>query len=145
MNIEVIITAIIGVCTTAASSLITWLFSKRKYNAEVDNNVISNLQQSVETYKIIVNDLNERLDFYIKLAEDNKNEMFKVKNVLYSVINKSCTDASCTKRNFPSFSITPPTITIPIYFTHFLIYFYYIQIIRNNYISIKYTFCFFSI
>ena len=45
MNIDVIITAIIGVCTTAASSLITWLFSKRKYNAEVDNNVISNLQQ----------------------------------------------------------------------------------------------------
>ena len=102
MNIDVIITAIIGVCTTAASSLITWLFSKRKYNAEVDNNVISNLQQSVETYKIIVNDLNERLDFYIKLAEDNKNEMFKVKNVLYSVINKSCTDASCTKRKLYS-------------------------------------------
>ena len=95
MNIDVIITAIIGVCTTAASSLITWLFSKRKYNAEVDNNVISNLQQSV-------NDLNERLDFYIKLAEDNKNEMFKVKNVLYSVINKSCTDASCTKRKLYS-------------------------------------------
>ena len=42
MNIEVIITAIIGVFTTAASSLITWLFSKRKYNAEVDNNVINN-------------------------------------------------------------------------------------------------------
>lgn len=102
MNIEVIITAIIGVCTTAASSLVTWLFSKRKYNAEVDNNVISNLQQSVETYKIIVNDLNERLNFYIKLAEDNKTEMFKVKNVLYSVINKSCTDASCTKRKLYS-------------------------------------------
>ena len=28
--------------------------------------------------------------------------MFKVKNVLYSVINKSCTDASCTKRKLYS-------------------------------------------
>ena len=28
--------------------------------------------------------------------------MFKVKNVLYSVINKSCTDTSCAKRKLYS-------------------------------------------
>ena len=65
MNTEAIITAIIGVFTTAASSFITWLLSKRKYNAEVDNNVINNLQQSVETYKIIVNDLTISKPCYI--------------------------------------------------------------------------------
>lgn len=38
--IDVLVTGGVGVLTSAISSLVTWLLAKKKYNAEVDNNVI---------------------------------------------------------------------------------------------------------
>ena len=32
---DIIVTGIIGLLTTALSSLVTWILAKRKYNAEV--------------------------------------------------------------------------------------------------------------
>ena len=50
-----------GIISTGFASFFTWLFSKRKYNSEVDNNNIKNMQES--------------LDFYIKLADDYKDRL----------------------------------------------------------------------
>lgn len=58
MYIEVIITGIVGLITTVSSAFVSWLFAKKKYNAEVDNDLIENMQKS--------------LDFYMKLSDDNK-------------------------------------------------------------------------
>ena len=38
--IDVLVTGGVGVLTSIISSLVTWLLAKKKYNAEVDNNVI---------------------------------------------------------------------------------------------------------
>lgn len=61
MNTGIIITAIVGVITTFASGFCSWLFTRRKYNAEVDGNQIANMVESLE--------------FYIKLSESNKKEL----------------------------------------------------------------------
>ena len=58
LDIQVIITGAIGIITTIVGSWTSYIFTKRKYNAEVDNSVIDNMKQS--------------LDFYIKLSDDNK-------------------------------------------------------------------------
>ena len=38
--IEVIITGLVGLITTISSSVVTWLLARKKYNTEVDSNVI---------------------------------------------------------------------------------------------------------
>ena len=40
-----------GILSTIISGFSGWFFTKRKYNAEVDNNLINNMQESLEFYK----------------------------------------------------------------------------------------------
>lgn len=51
-----------GMITTFVSGFASWFFAKRKYNAEVDNNLISNMQESLEFYKALADDNKARLD-----------------------------------------------------------------------------------
>ena len=55
---EVLFTAGIGIVTTIASGWASYFFTRKKYNSEVDLNLIEKMQGS--------------LDFYMKLSEDNK-------------------------------------------------------------------------
>ena len=43
--------------TSIISSVLTYLFAKRKYNTEADSTEIKNLQESIKVYKIIIDDL----------------------------------------------------------------------------------------
>jgi len=43
--------------TSILSSVLTYLFAKRKYNTEADSTEIKNLQESIKVYKIIIDDL----------------------------------------------------------------------------------------
>ena len=71
------IAVIAGAITTFASSFTTWFFTKRKYNTEVDANLITNMQESLEFYKTLADDnkarleivLAENADFRAKVAE----------------------------------------------------------------------------
>lgn len=60
MNIE-LLTALIGILSTTMGSVISWVLARRKYNSEVDNTIIVNMQQS--------------LDFYKELSDDNKSRL----------------------------------------------------------------------
>ena len=51
-----------GVIATIVSGFSSWFFAKRKYNAEVDNNLITNMQESLEFYKALADDNKARLD-----------------------------------------------------------------------------------
>ena len=62
------ITILASAITAFASAFTTWFFTKRKYNAEVDNNLISNMQESLEFYKSLADDNKARLD--VVLAEN---------------------------------------------------------------------------
>lgn len=61
---ENIITALIAVCSSGITGFLTWLLSRRKYNAEVDSSRIENLQKS--------------LDFYIELSNDTKMRLSEI-------------------------------------------------------------------
>lgn len=49
--ISEIIMALVGLVCGGLSSLITFIFTKRKYNAEVDSQQIQNMKESFEVYK----------------------------------------------------------------------------------------------
>ena len=70
MGIEIIITGAVGLVTTIVSSWASWVFARRKYNSEVDGNLIENMQKSLEFYENLSDDNKDRLD---KALEDNAN------------------------------------------------------------------------
>lgn len=46
-----IVTALVGLFCTTVSSIVTFIFTKRKYNAEVDNQQLQNTREAFEMYK----------------------------------------------------------------------------------------------
>lgn len=95
-----LITGIVTLGTNLATGIVTWLLARRKYNTEVDSNEIENLKKSLEFYEDIVRDNNRKLQFYIKLAEDNRVEVYRLKGIIHRLLNNSCLDNVCTKRQF---------------------------------------------
>ena len=70
-----IIATICGTVTTFASGFASWFFTKRRYNAEVDNNLIQNMQESLEFYKTLADDNKHRLDEVLKENAELRNEV----------------------------------------------------------------------
>lgn len=62
--IEALSTILIAAGTSGVTGFVTWIFSRRKYNEEVDGSKIENLQNS--------------LDFYIKLSDDTNNRLAEI-------------------------------------------------------------------
>ena len=60
MENEIII-ATLGIVSTSASAFISWFFTRKKYNSEVDHNRIENM--------------NDSLEFYTKLSDENKDRL----------------------------------------------------------------------
>lgn len=78
-------TSIIGVVCTGLSSFITWLFTRRKYNTEVEHNNIENMGGSLEFYERLSDSnnriLQEILDKYEKVAQTNVELLLEVQNL----------------------------------------------------------------
>ena len=72
---ETWIAVLTGAIATFVSSFTTWFFTKRKYNAEVDNNVITNMQESLEFYKTLADDNKARLEDVLKENAELRKEI----------------------------------------------------------------------
>ena len=48
INTEILITGGIGFISTIISGWATWFFTRKKYNSEVDNNLIQNMKESLD-------------------------------------------------------------------------------------------------
>lgn len=80
-----------GIITTIVSSFVSWFFAKRKYNAEVDNNLIANMQESLEFYKALADDNKERLDSVLQENAELRKEIHELRTeqqMLMSVLAK---------------------------------------------------------
>jgi|694.fasta_scaffold59291_5 predicted RNase H-like nuclease (RuvC/YqgF family) len=56
--------------SNAVVALLTFIFSRRKQNAEIDTNVISNLEKSIMVYAKIIEDLKREIaELNIKIQE----------------------------------------------------------------------------
>ena len=71
--------ALTGLFTTIVSGFTSWFFTKKKYNAEVDNNLISNMQDSLEFYKALADDNKRRLDEVLNENADLRKEVSELR------------------------------------------------------------------
>ena len=105
MENDVLITGLFGLAATIISGWSSYFFTRKKYNSEVDLNLIDKMQKS--------------LDFYMQLSEDNKKvlqetlekverlerrndvleeENRELRNQMFSFMSQVCTDLSCSVR-----------------------------------------------
>lgn len=109
---EILITGGVGIVTSIISGWTSWILARRKYNSEVDGNLIENMQKSLEFYKNLSDDNEQRLE---KVLEDNvnlrqtveeslkenkqlKKEIDTLKDQVIKITTTICTDLSCQIR-----------------------------------------------
>ena len=95
---EVVITGIIGVISTIISGGTSWIFARRKYNSEVDNNLIANMQWSLEFYKQLSDDNKSRLEEILKRNEQLEREVSELRTQMFGLMANICLDLQCTHR-----------------------------------------------
>lgn len=102
----ILITGGVGIITTVISGWTSWFFARRKYNSEVDNNLIENMQQSLEFYKKLSDDNKDRLDEVLKRNAELEQEIKDLRKHMFSLMNSICTDLTCQlrKRNLNLFN-----------------------------------------
>lgn len=94
----ILITGGVGIITTVISGWTSWFFARRKYNSEVDNNLIENMQQSLEFYKKLSDDNKNRLDEVLKRNAELEQEIKDLRKQMFSLMNSICTDLTCQLR-----------------------------------------------
>ena len=106
IDLGILITGGVGIITTVISGWTSWFFARRKYNSEVDNNLIENMQQSLEFYMKLSDDNENRLDEVLKRNAELEQEIRDLRKQVFSLMNSICTDLTCQlrKRNLNLFN-----------------------------------------
>ena len=66
IDLGILITGGVGLITSIVSSWTTWFFARKKYNSEVDSNLINNMKESLDFYEKLSSDNRERLEEVLK-------------------------------------------------------------------------------
>lgn len=98
MDIEVLITGGIGLVTSIVSACTSWFFARKKYNTEVDHNLIENMKDSLEFYRQLSDDNKSRLEESIKRCNILEEEMVILRKQMLDLTLNICMDLTCKRR-----------------------------------------------
>lgn len=98
MDVGVLITGGVGLVTTIISSWVSWLFARKKYNSEVDNTIIKNMQESLEFYEELSDDAAKRLDNVLDRNKYLEDEIEELRKQMLNLMTIVCTDLTCQIR-----------------------------------------------
>ena len=106
IEVDVLITGAVGLVTTIVSGWTSWFFARKKYNSEVDNNLIENMQDSLNFYQKLSDDNKRRLDDVLKRNEELEKEVKELKKQMFNLMSSICVDLTCQvrKRDFNLFN-----------------------------------------
>ena len=106
IEMDVLITGAVGVVSSIISAWTSWFFARKKYNSEVDNNLIEIMQDSLNFYKQLSDDNRKRLDDVLKRNEDLEKEVKELKKQMFNLMSSICVDLTCQvrKRDFNLFN-----------------------------------------
>ena len=98
VDLGILITGGIGLVTTIVSGWTSWFFARKKYNSEVDNNLINNMKESLEFYTRLSEYNNLRLDRALSRNEELEKEVKVLRQQVMGLMTSICTDLSCQIR-----------------------------------------------
>lgn len=98
IDLGILITGSIGIVTTIASGWTSWFFARRKYNSEVDSNLINNMKESLDFYKKLSIDNRERLEDVLGRNTELEREVRDLRKQMFNLMGSICTDLTCQLR-----------------------------------------------
>lgn len=98
MELDVLITGGIGLITSIASAWTSWFFARKKYNTEVDNNYIENLQKALATYDSIIAHNKTEIEHLMKKNDELEKEVAELRKQILNLAMNICMDFSCKTR-----------------------------------------------
>ena len=94
----ILITAMVGIITTFASGWTAWFFTRKKYNAEVDNSLLENLQKSLDFYRNLSDDNRQRLETMLERNSKLEEEVLDLRKQVNDLTMSICLDLTCKVR-----------------------------------------------
>lgn len=102
---DVLITGAVGVVSSIISAWTSWFFARKKYNSEVDNQLIQNMNESLEFYKKLSDDNKSRLEDVLKRNDELEKrderleeEVRQLKTQMFNLMSQICLDLTCKVR-----------------------------------------------
>lgn len=98
IDLGVLITGGIGIITSITSGWVSYIFTRKKYNSEVDENVIHNMKESLEFYKQLSDDNKDRLNELLKRNDELESELKELRKQVSELMLLTCKDLTCKLR-----------------------------------------------
>lgn len=98
IDFDVLITGGVGLITTVIGSWTSWFFARKKYNSEVDSNLIENMENSLEFYKKLSDDNRARLDSMMERNQTLERELQELRKQVLNLTLNICMDLTCANR-----------------------------------------------
>lgn len=98
IDTSIILTGGVGLITTVLSSIVTYVLAKRKYDSEVDLNIMERMERSLKFYEEIVNNNKIQLEELMSKNKALENEMGELRKQVSELMLLTCKDLTCQLR-----------------------------------------------
>ena len=95
---DVLITGGVGLITSIVSSWATWFFARKKYNSEVDLNLVEKMEKSLEFYRSLSDDNKTRLEEITERNNELEKEVQELRKQVLNLTMNICMDLTCAHR-----------------------------------------------
>lgn len=102
MDSNILITALVGALTSIVSGWVSWFFTRKKYNSEVDSTIIENMEESLKFYEKLSQDNRDRLEEILRRNTELEQEVNRMKRQLSTLVFLTCKDMTCQLRQMKS-------------------------------------------
>lgn len=98
IDLGILITGGVGLVTSIVSSWTAWFFARKKYNSEVDLNLVEKMEKSLEFYKSLSDDNKTRLEEITERNNELEKEVQELRKQVLNLTMNICMDLTCSHR-----------------------------------------------
>lgn len=98
IDVDVLITGGVGLITSIVSSWTAWFFARKKYNSEVDLNLVEKMEKSLEFYRSLSDDNRTRLEEITERNNELEKEVQELRKQVLNLTMNICMDLTCAHR-----------------------------------------------
>ena len=98
IDLGILITGGVGLITSIVSSWTAWFFARKKYNSEVDLNLVEKMENSLEFYRNLSDDNRARLEEITERNNELEKEVAELRKQVLNLTMNICMDLTCSNR-----------------------------------------------
>lgn len=98
IDVGILITGGVGLVTSVVSSWTAWFFARKKYNSEVDLNLVEKMEKSLEFYRNLSDDNRARLEEITERNNELEKEVAELRKQVLNLTMNICMDLTCSHR-----------------------------------------------